>query len=525
MQRYLAIFAVEILGFGFTVRATSREDLSVDPVFPFGDPVDDMEWSDAQLQATIAEVERAEESTGSGDSFLSAAETLGSLVHPDSINISSESFMTHDAADPVAITDGVAVTQVDEARAVSVTKRKRARQSPSSAPVRTVEEDDEEPRVTGRLTKAEKMACLEVMIESINSSPSVCLQRIARRIPHADMEAARDYRMHTLAMTKVPEWFHSLLLSHAGDLVDYDSITQAVSSVVKRSRFFWRGSVRYSVEKWMYFCIKPLRAAGGETKDTCEKHRSHMGNPTVWLVGAQLRKFLEVELSRLTESPYGDIRSLPRRRMLCGIDDSVTDSLSTTTVPPNSKERITIARPAKSASASAAVSDADKFVFLELLVHKPDATPSEFAALAKARLPHVAKSSAIYFFYNTMARTLLPSLAHDYLLSVKATRVDASILAALRGILGKKAAGVRCGIPSHARIWIQYCIRPMMADPVNSQCYCSPDSRKGGPATVMRLSTSQRRAFFSDMLADMTRNRLNSRTLPATGLRFRTDSV
>ena len=365
------------------------------------------------------------------------------------------------------------------------------------------------------MTIDQKDFCLTLMIADKDRSPTDLVALIQERFPEADGKMIRNFRTNTLSRTSVVPEMHKFLLKRSG--ISCEDIARVVQDVGRAfpdlSKDKVRGSVGSWALNWMQYCIWPLRDHRGPESDICYLAKSTTGNDRVYLSNTQAKEVLKADLQLLRAG------SNVRRRIPAELDyhhSSVTRTTIAPDVAPHSSGRRTKAGTLGSRQRQTAhaprviegISDAVKRICLKVMIDDPDVVPTEGVARVSKLVPGVHARSVGHYFGNLARKSQVPSCIHQYLLERNATEFQPKMVEELKTRFPVQMAILRETGKIKVRMWIKYCIVPLLQDPTKASSLCGPDRRSKPLKHFMRLSIQQRRAFFTDILADLNGGQL-----------------
>ena len=330
------------------------------------------------------------------------------------------------------------------------------------------------------LSLAEKRACLEQMLADPHLDDSLFISRMRTQFPNPNVSTVRLFRKHVMARTRIAPWLHELLVANADTPEqNYPRLVARANAMAKLLGAPENSRMISTVREWLQFCVRPLKAHRGAIGDIV--HPSITRKKTEWmqLSAAPLKAFLVNELESL----------------------NLTERATATKAPAVSRSQHLIRR---SSTVPGALSMDIKRSILALMADHSDDRPLDFIYRVKMLHPG-ADSKRVYKFhhYLTLA-SQVPQFVHEFLLTSKAVRWDRRMAPDIQRLFLDNGA-TPCKAPAAiVNRWTKYCIVPLLALPAPaSRPPCALELRRMDKR-VMRLSLQQRRALYTDMLAEAT---------------------
>ena len=399
----------------------------------------------------------------------------------------------------------------------------------------------------GGLSDEEKRVFLEIVIERPGLHPYEVRERVQSRIPQVDVKSVGIYNSNLRMMTRVSGYVHYYLLSrnatdyHHSMVADLDAIASEKGVSVPR------GGHRKVVEIWIKYCIRPLLSAADHVAaiPPCGPDPTARDKTGVYLSPSQQKALYNDILDSMDDSPVigsGSERvptkvdsvaldgSVPHFGELPKVDSVVVEPTSrseredeqrlvgeliastTTAVPPpvripvNARKAEAHRPHHRGNDPSRGMSLAERRICLKLLIEEPEISNREFVERIASRLPHIEKNKVMNVYHNAVARTRVPSLLHDYLLTqgqLSPSLTRYSIVRMATQALAGKLPAMRGTVRNLAKMWMEHCIEPILANhelPQSSFCRRSTDTRE---RDTYHLAAAGRRAVFMALLASL----------------------
>ena len=355
-----------------------------------------------------------------------------------------------------------------------------------------------------RLNRSDARVCLEEMIAAPEALFTDFFKRVSARLPGANKELFRGYHKEMVASSRIPLWFHNLLVDRVG--ASHDARVEAVNAYIRDTGVVsWRRSVGREISKWMEFCIQPLLAKPDRADEACRAYTTRKGDPGMMLVGEQLRLFFEAELRTLSAL----------ERCMGGDSQAPVMIAITTTVVPHTSDASRGARVSASAGVltsgigsspsgeARGLTLAEKRVCLEVLIKNPFIGRSAFVERLSSLLPHVSEPKLMHMHQNTMATVRVPKPIHSFLLAQRAGIYSHSIVEKAALELAGKLPRMRCRLRCAVKMWIEHCIGPQLRHPeVDPWTFCSQSADPREKGTV-HLAAPGRVAVFTKLLTEL----------------------
>ena len=376
-------------------------------------------------------------------------------------------------------------------------RRKRLRMPDTSPRKRTARSEERlEVKAMG-LDHHDKQICLEELVISLRDAPDRLVERVLKRNPQIDVAAVKLFRANLIARAQIPVEAHDLLMAGpAGTPEERENLIERATRALTESHAKRRGGAARAISEWMKYCIEPLRGYTGPESDICQRQRakSRGGVLFVRLSPGQLKLFLDAELDTLVKNP---VRKQQARRVIMSAKRvSIGDASSGVLPRPKSQTRARVVN-------KGGLSTLAKRICLEALIERPSMCRRDFLDTVIARVPHMDVQSIIIYYSNLIAKARVNSFVHNYLLARNTTEFHLFMVADINRIARQSGISVpRSGYLTTLQIWIKYCIRPLLADPLAAVPPCAVD-RTARDVTAVHLSPSQRRALFTDILGSL----------------------
>ena len=343
----------------------------------------------------------------------------------------------------------------------------------------------------------DKQICLEELVISLRDAPDRLVERVLKRNPQIDVAAVKLFRANLIARAQIPVEAHDLLMAGpAGTPEERENLIERATRALTESHAKRRGGAARAITEWMKYCIEPLHGYNGPESDICQRQRakSRGGVLFVRLSPGQLKLFLDAELDTLVKNP---VRKQQARRVIMSAKRvSIGDASSGVLPRPKSQTRARVVN-------KGGLSTLAKRICLEALIERPSMCRRDFLDTVIARVPHMDVQSIIIYYSNLIAKARVTSFVHNYLLARNTTEFHLFMVADINRIARQSGISVpRSGYLTTLQIWIKYCIRPLLADPLAAVPPCAVD-RTARDVTAVHLSPSQRRALFTDILGSL----------------------
>ena len=357
------------------------------------------------------------------------------------------------------------------------------------------------PRKVSSLTAGIKRTCLEDLIAHPEDTPAAFLRRVLNLFPAAPETAMRAYRNNLLARGRLPKLLHAKLLAHvlAGN-DDMQSIVAECRPLLTRGATVLHESLSHTLWSWRELCIWPLLAHKGSTGDIVQAAANARGSKVenVRLSNQQMRVFLRRELDKLPPETTAE-PELP---------DRISDITTTIAPPELDEEDLT-----ESAGASGLFPEpiryrtrgldvAPKQAIVRSLIEHPGSKLSQAVDRASTIRPRIDPIPLRNFCSSVLSYTRVPRELHLYLLRLRAVEWVPSMAGDIGHLFGQRSGMVRRQPAAVVNIWGQYCIGPLLAAQPGDEPPCVPERERTG-LEIMRLSLSQRRAYFIGELAKL----------------------
>ena len=356
----------------------------------------------------------------------------------------------------------------------------------------------------GGLTVVQKMFCLAHLIANKDQTPRDLIARVQNRFPEAGDAAIRNYRANVFSWTAVCSELHRFLLGEADRFdTERSRIISEAKSIPDLSNEKVRGSAERWVLHWMEYCIRPLRTHEGAEQEICYEGVNRSWRMSAYLSDSQIQKYLIAELETLKES-HGVSGGF-----LAELNFHSFPLIFTTISPPVPHTRMDASVEVQPRSTTKAqwgrvgISDDVKRACLQVMIDNPDITPEPGVTLVSSHFPGVDAKSANHYFANMARKPQVPWSIHHYLLERNATSFRPAMVKELMTLYPAELKSLRESVKEKVEMWVKYCILPLLPDRTKLGSLCEPDRRTNSAKPFMRLAFHQRRALFTDLLAEL----------------------
>ena len=285
------------------------------------------------------------------------------------------------------------------------------------------------------------------------------------RNPSLDREKLRRIRGRYTARAARHKWLHDLLLSIRHRPME-EQIREVTNEHKKR-----RAPIYFSIEdnirEWDEFCLSPLLA--GVDPPPCE---------LLVYSGSSYMRLSAVQKSKLF---YSLVRGIEAAE---GVEPAVV------VVAPGVRH-------------TAGLSDAERVEGLRILAADPDIRTRPFIVQMTKLFPNVKEGTVDRFRFYQTDRTMVHPWMHQFLLDHHETldsgadRVD--LISNVTALFATHQEVLPLTLAREISDWHQYCIQPLLKFDGFGDPPCALHKRQN-KKEYMRLSVSQRRQFFTDVM-------------------------
>ena len=332
------------------------------------------------------------------------------------------------------------------------------------------------------LTLPEKIVCLEELIANPGAERSDFLLRVLLRIPMASRQRIIGYRKVLISWGRVPPWLHQFLLANAATPEEEYPRLVAEAAAMAATKVDTLDCLRIgrTVSEWMQICIRPLLSPGSVEADIVVPEVIQ-GLDAMRLSRGQFKALL--------------VRELDRLRTFFSDDIDVTTRAPTTEIPDAVPRGPRTGEPV-----GPVFTEMKRAVLLRMMDHSDDKS-SKFVPIIHARFPGLTWRQVYMYHNNLCASDRVGAWLHDFLLNRSAVEWDSSMRTEIGNLYPAEVSLLRKGLSRTVKVWIAYCIRPLLAMRRKGEAPCKREIVNGRPH--VRLSLTQRRALYAQTLADL----------------------